>query len=794
MVSNILFLDSLTGEEFIVPESYEKIAKNLWKSKKSTIVEMPFYTDFEYLIPIFYAFNALDAITAKSVRKITDYEIGDTLIFNKYVFRYLGVHETDKNMVKLRFAGDCDLLVSIDKCPLFMKSDLGRLSTDGGFFNLLSEVKREGITRLIQNQYSYDKSIIYFTTKSKVRDILANLEIEGKPIVESFLISELVKGKTKSIGNGKKTGIPLILLCSDIESLFIYSEANPETIDSIFFEDEKYKLTNRNFTAFELLLEKQIPLYMLSDWNTLDSDNVIKNLNFNTIAYKSDKDNLTENSPRTFRKKCNSFHNAALNVTTIDNKHIENIRKKIQATNKNISNEMNEIQDFYYKLVRFSYRLMDYIIPLDSGYFNKFKEDFDEIIYEYEEMERYIESDLNSCLTDIINNIRDFISEKSETKNSAIMRIIRKSSPSMNIALVYDRKQDANDLLAYFRPSSFRNIVLLTSDEYAIDKRFWDKVIVTAYYRNTYQNVINKWNFEEAELILYKFQKPFYEYSHRQLMRRKDTEYTSDTVMLEDSKVEAEIDFDVDITNVALERKYIGFQENTGSNISYTDAIPFTLSGDYVIFFTKNKKVFDTTDLILGRGDSVITKEAHSVKVGDFIALRESDRDIIKASVDYELQRNNMYELRDIASLWSEPLYNYCEKYGLDQLHEELKLNGSKVTKTTLRNWVYDEDMIGPRNIDDLEVINKFTGGKLDVTKIHDAISRLRVMHQSQGRYLSKQLSGKLKELLRESTFNSRVDRVNIEEIGDVRILRINGVGSIMPIAYSNLNRLHGGV
>ena len=100
----------------------------------------------------------------------------------------------------------------------------------------------------------------------------------------------------------------------------------------------------------------------------------------------------------------------------------------------------------------------------------------------------------------------------------------------------------------------------------------------------------------------------------------------------------------------------------------------------------------------------------------------------------------------------------------------------------------------GIRNIDDLEVINKFTGGKLDVTKIHDAISRLRVMHQSQGRYLSKQLSGKLKELLRESTFNSRVDRVNIEEIGDVRILRINGVGSIMPIAYSNLNRLHGGV
>jgi hypothetical protein len=675
-----------------------------------------------------------------------------------------------------------------------MKSSLERLSLSGHFFKELTEVKRRGVTRLIQNQYSYDKSIIYFTTKSKVRDILANLEIEGKPLVESFLISELVKGKTKSIGNRKKTGIPLILLCSDIESLFIYSEANPEIIDSIFFEDEKYKLTNRNFTAFEFLLEKQIPLYMLSDWNTLDSDNVIKNLEFNTIAYKSDKDNLTENNPSTYRKKCNSFHNAALNVTTIDNKYIENIRKNIRVTNKNISNEMNEIQDFYYKLVRFSYRLMDYIIPFESGNFNKFKEDFDEIISECEEIQGYIRSDLKKSLTDIINNIREFISKKSETKNSAIMRIIRKSSPSMKIALVYDRKQDANDLLAYFRPSSFRNIVLFTTDEYALDKRFWDKVIVTAYYRNTYQNVINKWNFEEAELILYKFQKPFYEYSHKQLMKRKDAEYISDTAMVEDNNVEAEIDFDVDITNVALERKYISFQENSSSNISYTDAIPFTLSGDYVIFFTKNKKVFDTTDLILGRGDNVITKEANSVKVGDFIALRESDRDIIRASVDYKLRQNGMYDLRDIASLWSKPLFDYCERYGLDQLHEVLKLHGSKVTKITLRNWVYDEDMIGPRNIDDLEVINKFTGGKLDVTKIHDAISRLRVMHQNQGRYLSKQLSGKLKELLRESTFNSRIDRVNIEEIGDVRILRINGVGSIMPIAYSNLNRLHGGV
>ena len=794
MVSNILFSDSSTGEEFAAPELYEKTAKKLWKSKKNTIVEIPFYTDYEYLIPLYYAFNALDGITPKSARKITDYEIGDTLIFNDYVFRYLGVHETDKNMVKLRFAGDCDLLVSIDKCPLFMKSSLERLSLSGYFFKELTEVKRRGVTRLIQNQYSYDKSIIYFTTKSKVRDILASLEIEGKPIVESFLISELVKGKTKSIGNRKKTGIPLILLCSDIESLFIFSEEHPELIDSIFFEDEKYKLTNRNFTAFEFLLEKQIPLYMLSDWNTLDSDNVIKNLDFNTIVYKSEKDNLTENSPSTYRKKCNSFRNAKTNIITIDNIHVENIRKLIRKTNKYISEEMNEIQEFYYKIVRFSYRLFDCIVPYESKHFMKFQEDFADILNTKQEMDKYLSYELKKDLTYIINNINEMILSEGETKNEKIVSLFKKINYKESVALIYDRKQDANELLRYFRPVLYRNIELFTSDEFAIDKRYWDKVIITAYYKNTFQNVINKWNYSHAEILLYRFQKPFYEYSHRKLMRRKDAEYISDTAMVEDNNVEAEIDFDVDITNVALERKYISFQENSSSNISYTDAIPFTLSGDYVIFFTKNKKVFDTTDLILGRGDNVITKEANSVKVGDFIALRESDRDIIRASVDYKLRQNGMYDLRDIASLWSKPLFDYCERYGLDQLHEVLKLHGSKVTKITLRNWVYDEDMIGPRNIDDLEVINKFTGGKLDVTKIHDAISRLRVMHQNQGRYLSKQLSGKLKELLRESTFNSRIDRVNIEEIGDVRILRINGVGSIMPIAYSNLNRLHGGV
>jgi len=794
MVSNIIFLDAMAKEEFTAPQLYENIARELWKSKKNTVVEIPFYTDYEYLIPIYYSFNALDEIRPKNVRKITDYNIGDTLIFNNYVFKYLGIHEVDKDKVKLRFANNCDLLVSIDKCPLFMKSDLERLSLEGKFFKELSEVKRRGVSRLIQNQHSYDKSIIYFTTKSKVREILVNLQIENKPIVESFLISEIVNGKIKSIGNRKKTGIPLLLLCSDIESLYMYTEKNFNNVDSIFFEDEKYKLINRNFSAFEFLLEKKIPVYMLTDWYTIDADSVVKNLDFKTIPYNANGKELDESSPSMYRKKCLSFHDIKPKLTIIKNKDAETIRKIIKKIARHIQQEINEIQDFYYKLVRFSYRLMDCIVPFDSKYFNKFQEDFAEIRYEYKRLMKYISSELKEDIENIITSIESFKANEAETKNKLIMKKIIETKPSMRIAIVYDRKQDTNELLSFFKRVSYRHIVLLTADEYAIDKRFWDKVFVSAYYRNTYQNVVNKWNYEEVELLMYQFQKPFFEYSHRQLMRRRDVDSLKDKDMLEDKKVESEINFDVDITNVALERKYISFQENTSSDISYTDAIPFTLSGDYVIFFTKSKKVFDTTDLILGRGDSVVTKEANSIRVGDFIALRESDRDIIRTLVDIKLRQKNMYDLREMASLWSKPLFDYSERYGLDQLHEVLKLQGSKVTKMTLYNWVYDEDMIGPRNIGDLEVINRFTGGKLKVNAVYDAISKLRVMHQNQGRYLSNQLSGKLKELLRESTFNSQIDRVTIDEIGDVRILRVNGVGSLMPIAYSNLNRLHGGV
>lgn len=800
MAIKFRFTDKITKEEFLVPFSYSEFASSLWKKRKNSIIELPFYTEYEYLIPFMYTFNALDKLTPKSLKKITDYDFGDTLIFEDYVFKYLGIHNEYKDRVVLRFAEKCDILINIDECPLFMKSDLQRLSSIGKFHDAISDFKRKGINRLIQNQHSYPKSCIYFTVKSKVKDIITNLAIDDKSVVDNFLVSEIIKGKSKSIGAKKKTGVPLFILCSDIESLYTYCEENPDTIGSVFIEDEGYKLIYRNLNAFEMLLDNKFPIYIMSDWNTADNDQVIENYRFEKVSLLvSNYVNLSPDNPKAFNLKYDNFYNSQRNVITVSNSYFGEIREQIIQIKKIIDDEVNEVQELFYKIVRFSYRFLDCIVPIGSSFFSSFENDYQDILCSVLSLENYLSPQLKKRMNRLLDLVELIKKYPGETKNTKIMNILNSVKSHTSVAIVYDRKQDVNILMNYFKQYLYKGVVLLSTDEYLLDKRFWDNVIITAYYKNTFQNVIGRWNYKKADILLYKYQEKFYRYSSDKLDKRKkadNTEVTMEKSNDDRNPIFADFEFDINLTDTAIERKYKSFQgtkQNDESSV-YIDAIPFTLSGDYVAFFPKSKKLFDATDLIVGRGDNVVTKEALNLRVGDFIAIRESDRDLIRSLVDINLKKNNSYHLRESASAWSIPLFEFAKLYGIDELHSQLRLYGSNVNKITLRNWVYDEDMIGPRNMEDIEIINKFTGGKINVQATYDAISSLRVLHQNQGRILTKQLSGKLKEILSDGIIRTRLDKVSIEDVGEVRILRINSIGSVLQVAYSDLNRLHGGI
>ena len=184
--------------------------------------------------------------------------------------------------------------------------------------------------------------------------------------------------------------------------------------------------------------------------------------------------------------------------------------------------------------------------------------------------------------------------------------------------------------------------------------------------------------------------------------------------------------------------------------------------------------------------------------MGDFIVVREVDRDLVKEMADIILERSGMSDKRSIAGKWREALEIETLFYSPEQIYERLQHVGCTRGFAAVRSWIYDEDMIAPQSKQDLESIAAITeNGVLTemLDQIFSAAQIVKTAHVQAGRTLSALLRNRVAEALKDY---GEIDPFNIWEpiemlvdgIGMVRILKIIDIGAPVVVDITDTNHL----
>jgi hypothetical protein len=266
------------------------------------------------------------------------------------------------------------------------------------------------------------------------------------------------------------------------------------------------------------------------------------------------------------------------------------------------------------------------------------------------------------------------------------------------------------------------------------------------------------------------------------------------TVGIPDTDELNEIEF------ILRENKYrqYGVSTSTKPGEATAEAIPVNFVGGYLAFYRTGHKVISVTEVIKRDAEKIDLVSPDELCIGDFVVVREADRDLIRDMADIILSNSGKIGLRELATRWKEALEIERERLSPEEIHQKLINAGCTKGYATVRSWLMDDDVIAPQQKQDLQYIssiaeNNVLSGLVD--QIYDAAQEVRAAHVHAGRLLSALLRSRIVEVLHSFADLDPYNiwepiEITVEGIGPVKILKIIYIGQPIVVDIANTNRL----
>ncbi len=224
-----------------------------------------------------------------------------------------------------------------------------------------------------------------------------------------------------------------------------------------------------------------------------------------------------------------------------------------------------------------------------------------------------------------------------------------------------------------------------------------------------------------------------------------------------------------------------GSRDGTRQEKELAEAVPVDLAGDYVIFCRSGHHLTDVTDIVLSGVGEAREIRVSELKPGHFIAIRESDPDLVRTVADGLMASDGAAGLRSTAAMWRTALNPALLAYSAEEICGKIAEAGCSKGKATVRNWIVDEDMICPGDRDDLRCIADVTGDdalKDRIDEVFDAAVKVRSYHSRAGKTITKELKKHLTEAMdtvggiNPAGVTEPIE-ITMEDIGLVRVLKV---------------------
>ena len=766
----------------------------------------------------------------------TDFTVGEKLKVGNAVVEYLGNElRNGKTYLNIRLADIDKVSAPINYLPVFQRVSTNRRLSK--YARYVAEKKKifaaydDNSTSMQKLAYVTDmkthmeSSIFAMTSISPAKEMLSNCTIGGKKVNRIFYIAHTdYEGKFTNISPGQMAGTPAIVFASDLYAISSAAEDN-HPIQSIIIDGSNTNVLMGELDALDDLLRLNIPIVCITDIENSFELEAFSSRGFN--IWRWDKDSLTEQLYDmvylSSDKKIRNCAHHTVQYLKSDGEYICIAMKCLSRHRRETENQSPQMMRLFERLNNLIFSALRATIPFSETEIALAGQILSECTGMLASEASYLDKRSIKDYEESIFALQQVYRRNYQLEKNAMLKEFLSQHPSNKIILVIPEKAAKSQIQDYWykwcrqQGITGKIIALFPSEYYSWAPGNADITIICGWLKRAIMRKVIYSFITSSYVVL------LYDYENR--WKNHDTHFWEKALSKKDNKEIVERAFSTDKISVSTVRydkpvniveqdtpdelgeielvlrenkyrQYVNGNSHPGSEL--VSAIPINFAGGYLAFFRVSHEIVSATKIITSGGDKIETKLPADLKIGDFIVVRETDRDLVREMADIILSNSGKRNLRSFATKWREALQIellFCTE---DEFCEKIKAAGCNKGIATIKRWIDDENVIAPQSKDDLKILAAVTENETVLEmldSIYEAAQEVRKAHVLAGRKLSEQLRLTLAEELRKidsiDPFNiwDPID-MEIEGIGNVKVLKIIDVGTEIEMDATDTNKL----
>lgn len=790
---------------------------------------------------IFSLIRAIHNIETGKIEKrysVEDFNPGDKLKLGNAVVEFLGVSEMNsKRYINIHMADIDKHSVPIATAPIFQKTDTKRpLSGWKKFCEERKTLEKNNqflsesgsyLNRLVQYKTHMSASIYYVSTVKGVKEQLADIRFCNEELSHYILLGQTnYEGEITNLGTGQMAGIPAVVFSSDLYAVSAAIE-NGNPIQSLIVDISNMNQILTQLDILDDILAKSVPVIFVTD--TANSLNLgeLSSRKFN--VWRWNKGSITKDlySARKTDIEIAIEHCAKQNIhyVKIHGNEISESARILAGYRRKTQEQSVQIMDMYGKLSNISFGILRETVPISDMEIQTTYHILSECQDLLNHEKNYISSEEYVDYCKVIDNYRRIFSYGYTLNKQKALSDTIKENKGKRICLVISENGNKGKTETYWekeiKDQNTKLEVLYPSEYYAASNVKYDVTIIVGWLRRAImRKVIFSYHTTSYIVLLYDYENRWKNHDAQNwkiALKISDNNtiieksFGSADIALSSMKYISEKDEIVPTEEIAIEdeqeeidtilrenkfRRYVKSGQKSGNEI--VDAVPVNFVGGYIAFYQMGHEVVSATNIIMQESEKIDTVTPDKLRNGDFIIVRETDKDIIREMADLILKNNGKSASRELARKWKEVIEIELLFTTPKQFYENLVAAGFSKGYPTVKRWIENDNVIAPGQIEDLEYIAKVTQNQVLselMEEIFEAATIVRAAHIQAGRMLSDMLKVKLEKELKRygkiDPFNFwEPIEINVDDIGTAKILKIIDVGSTVQVDSSDTNRL----
>lgn len=763
------------------------------------------------------------------------------LLNNKYVVEFEGIAE-GKIWIKTSDTSS-RIGLNLGRMLQFQPTTRKRLSPIKKVWSEYSNAPRVSIDSILDiytagNKSLFSSNIIFVGRTGKSVEFINNTEINKTRLIDLFLWGKLnAEGNISIVSTGGVQALPSCLIASDLYSAVNYFNFDENKSRAIVLSSISFGKNDPQ--SFNALLDSKIPIIVIADFNDLDDLESLredgfkiwqwneKNLIEISKQYQSYENSIFTPFHRTLTNLCNQ----KTEIVSCYYPELDSITDELIIFEKKIQPEYGQLKSSFSQLFQLHNEFSRLIRFPSEKWLSNFREKINNVQDQFESQRLWISTETMNQLNQIITSLLE-ISENpflcENQKLDQLEKLFQENSISGKTIVIIPRYEDVEETRSYwqkrFAKSSEKltNVVFMAAGDLSIESlnSAPQRIIVSGWLgQNVMYSILHSFLTDKIILLAYSKEATWYKRATNRWRRKRKFKsnlndfqellnFPTESLDPFDSAIEegpeqTEESPEENIVELELRLKqyrYSGYKASDNSIDVIEKAKPVVFNDERFALFTKTHKCLVVTDLILNTnpGGEIQKLTPGDLNIGDYILFFSSDKDLIREIADKILIAREKADLRTRATFWKYLLRKRTEEMPFNAVVSILRRHGCKRHETTIKNWLMDEDIIGPANSEDVKIIlTSFTSplkrGNLDalINEIYQAISEVRGAHHQAASFLTEQLIAKLPDIIPQEVGIGKPLIIDLPEFGRVFILRIEEIeNQWIEVEKYNTNRL----